>query len=74
MRTKQRLYGLLAVLFFWVLFHPSFSFAAENQTRRVERDTDGDGKIDQVAHVDPEGRPVRLEIDADANDRFEKIQ
>ncbi|BBO90149.1 hypothetical protein DSCOOX_33290 [Desulfosarcina ovata subsp. ovata] len=44
------------------------------QDKRVERDTDNDGKIDQVALLDPRGNPVRLEIDSNADGRFDKIQ
>jgi antitoxin component YwqK of YwqJK toxin-antitoxin module len=39
-----------------------------------ERDTNGDGKIDQAAYLDRRGRPIRLEIDSNADGRFDKFQ
>ncbi len=40
----------------------------------IERDLDGDGKIDQIAYVDRRGNPIRLEIDSNADERFDKTQ
>ena len=40
----------------------------------IERDLDGDGKIDQVAYVDRRGNPIRLTIDSNADGVFDKTQ
>jgi antitoxin component YwqK of YwqJK toxin-antitoxin module len=40
----------------------------------VKRDTDGDGKTDQVAYFDKKGRIVKLEIDGNADEVMDQSQ
>ena len=74
MRYRRSTYHLTAFLLFWVgtfFIIPSHSSA---QAKPVERDTDKDGKIDQIAYVDKRGNLIRLTIDSNADGVFDKTQ
>jgi hypothetical protein len=48
--------------------HPgSFHHSGRRPGKKVERDIDGDGTIDQIAHVDKRGNPIRHTIDSNAD-------
>ncbi len=51
-----------------------FCGTALAKTSLVQRDTDEDGKIDQVAHFDKKGRLIRLEIDGNADGIMDRFQ
>lgn len=73
-RFSSQLFFSAVTLFIWVMapFEP-FS-AAANNNRIVREDSNGDGKIDQVAHLNGDGKLVRLEIDQNGDGRFEVVQ
>ena len=64
------LFLLLAVIGFCVLS----GIAVSAEVDAVRQDTDKDGKIDQVAFFDKEGRPVRLEIDSNGDGAMDRVQ
>ena len=51
---------------------PGAAFAKEE--KRVERDVDGDGKIDQIAFFDAKGKIARLEIDSNNDGLMDGFQ
>lgn len=61
---------------------PELSHAGENPAdasdgriiRKVEQDTNQDGRVDQIAHLDGSGNPVLLEIDTSGDGRFDTVQ
>ncbi|MBR9986015.1 MAG: hypothetical protein KFF68_08900, partial [Desulfosarcina sp.] len=55
-----------------LLPNPTAPLAA--RTRTMERDIDMDGTIDQVAHMDKDGKLARLDIDSNKDGLFDKVQ
>ena len=62
---------MVFVILFAGLMSTVPAFAEDN---RIKRDTDADGKIDQIAYVDKKGNPIRLEIDSNGDGLFDKYQ
>ncbi|WP_212636988.1 hypothetical protein [Desulfacinum hydrothermale] len=48
--------------------------ASAREAETVRQDTNGDGKVDQVVHLDDRRRPLRLEVDRDGDGFFETVQ
>ena len=75
-------YGFVFILatmyaFFMGLFpgfnvSSSVTFASEG--RIIEKDTDEDGKIDQIAHLNAEGDLILLELDSNADGKMDAFQ
>jgi len=64
-------------LAFWILVVLAGPFCIETTYADmdiIERDTDKDGKIDQIAHLDKHGKLIDLEIDKDADGVMDQFQ
>jgi antitoxin component YwqK of YwqJK toxin-antitoxin module len=64
--------GMAGILF--LLFLVIFSGAAFASEKEIKRDTNNDGVIDQIVHVDADGNIIRLETDRDADGFGESVQ
>jgi hypothetical protein len=56
-----------------VLALVSGSLAFEKE-KRLKKDLDNDGKIDQVAYFDKRGKIIKLEIDSNADEIMDRFQ
>jgi len=62
---------MLIIAVFCITFLPGQIWAKEDI---VKRDTDEDGKIDQIALFDKRGKLVRLESDSNADEIMDRFQ
>jgi hypothetical protein len=65
-------YILFGALLIWVGLCQLVSASAKGDV--IKKDTDKDGKIDQIAHFDKEGKITRLEIDSNADGFMDRLQ
>jgi hypothetical protein len=65
-----RFVSILAMAFF--IF--AWSGAAAADEKVVERDTDKDGKIDQIGHFDTGGKLIKLELDTKQDGKMDRFQ
>ena len=61
----------LLVVCVLVLIHPTSGYA---ETKTMERDTNDDGKIDQIATFDDSGKLLKLAVDGDADGIMDRFQ
>lgn len=67
----KALIHLLIMMALIILFLPVSALAKHNS---VKRDTNKDGKIDQIAHLDKDGKITKLEVDSNADGIMDKFQ
>jgi hypothetical protein len=60
----------LLLVFSFFMWHDPAS-ASENV---VQQDTNKDGKIDRIAHLDEHGKIIKLEIDSNADGAMDRFQ
>jgi len=67
---RRFIFSVITGLFFALSSTGSTLVAQET----VKRDTDEDGKIDQIAYFDKRGRIIKLEIDGNGDEAMDRFQ
>lgn len=65
--TRGRVLGIIAIL----VFSPCIGSA---ELKKIEKDTDNDGKIDRIIHVTDKGLTERFDIDTNADGVMDRFQ